>query len=77
MAVLLVSHKQFTLNVPQVREGGEGCKIDVFGALVASRQHCVLAFRQGDRMTFHQLVLSVLKHTRYNQLTASLALYVL
>ena len=32
VAVHLVSCKQFTLNVPQVRGGGEGCNSDAFGA---------------------------------------------
>ena len=41
VAVHLVSCKQFTLNVPQVRGGGEGCKTDAFGAVAASGRHCV------------------------------------
>ena len=73
VAVQLVSCKQFTLNVPQVRGGEEGCKTDAFGAVVASRRHCVLTSRQAKTTTFHRLVLSKLA-IHYDQLTGSLAL---
>ena len=52
VAVHLVSCKQFTLNVPQVRGGEEGCKIDAIDAVIASRRHCVPASRQAKVTTF-------------------------
>ena len=52
VAVHLVACKQFTLNVPQVRGGEEGYNTDAFGAVVASRRHCVPASRQAKATTF-------------------------
>ena len=52
VAIHLVSCKQFALNVPQVRGGEDGCNIDAFDAVIASRRHCVPAFRQAKATTF-------------------------